>query len=260
MFLLDWRLAAVLARAAAGLRLADAPRGRRAPARSPPSASARWPTSPALVQESLSVSGILLGKTMGRSAELADRFEGESAHARRPRGPLAHGRPLGDGLDPDDLRRHAGARLPVRRPGSPGPTRSRSAPSSRSPRCRRGCSSRSGRCSAWAVDIQTSIALFDRVFEYLDLPVDIDEHGDRATLARDRCAARSRFEDVWFRYDADEPVDAARRSTSRCPPAPRTAIVGETGSGKTTLGYLVARLYDAGAGPGRASTASTCAT
>ena len=48
-----------------------------------------------LVQESLSVSGILLGKSMGRGAELADRFERESAGPRRPRGPLAHGRAAG---------------------------------------------------------------------------------------------------------------------------------------------------------------------
>ena len=48
-----------------------------------------------LVQESLSVSGILLGKTMGRTDELADRFEAESQPARRPRGAPAHGRAAG---------------------------------------------------------------------------------------------------------------------------------------------------------------------
>ena len=68
-----------------------------------------------LVEESLSVSGILLGKTMGRSGELADRFDAESAQPGRPRGPRADGRPLGHGDDPDVVRRHAGARLPRRR-------------------------------------------------------------------------------------------------------------------------------------------------
>ena len=68
-----------------------------------------------LVQESLSVSGILLGKTMGRGDELADRFE-QDAPPRRPRGASGHGRPLGHGLDPDELRDHAGGRLLVRRP------------------------------------------------------------------------------------------------------------------------------------------------
>ena len=67
---------------------------------------------------------------------------------RRPRGPLAHGRALDDGRDPDLVRGDAGARLPVRR-ASP-PARPRSARSSRSPRSRPGCSSRSSRCSPWA--------------------------------------------------------------------------------------------------------------
>ena len=68
-----------------------------------------------LVQESLSVSGILLGKTMGQGAELADRFEGESARLADLEVQVADGGPLDDGLDPDLVRRHAGARLPVRR-------------------------------------------------------------------------------------------------------------------------------------------------
>ena len=69
-----------------------------------------------LVQESLSVSGILLGKTMGRGNELAGRFETDSLRLVRSRGAPAHGRPLGDGHDPDQLRRHARSRLLVRRP------------------------------------------------------------------------------------------------------------------------------------------------
>ena len=68
-----------------------------------------------LVEESLSVSGILLGKTMGRSSELVDRFTGESERAGRPRGARAHGRALADGLGADELRDHAGRRVLVRR-------------------------------------------------------------------------------------------------------------------------------------------------
>ena len=102
------------------------------------------------------------------------------------------------------------------------------------------------------VDVQTSLALFDRVFEYLDLPVDIDR-GHDATLDAAVARRRAASSDVWFRY--------GRRTTGRCGTststvarrARRTAIVGETGSGKTTLGYLAARLYDAerGRGPDR---------
>ena len=47
-----------------------------------------------------------------------------------------------------------------------------------------------------SLDVQTSLALFDRVFEYLDLPVDIEE--GRRTLARPRGDVA--FEGVWFRY------------------------------------------------------------
>ena len=51
-----------------------------------------------------------------------------------------------------------------------------------------------------------------------------------------------RFEDVSFRYDED--AWTLRDVVLEVPAGTRTAIVGETGSGKTTLGYLVARLYD----------------
>jgi ATP-binding cassette subfamily B protein len=94
------------------------------------------------------------------------------------------------------------------------------------------------------VDIQTSTALFDRVFEYLDLPVDIHP-GTRELGA---VAGDVRFEDVWFRYAQDdedaEPEWTLREIELEVAPGTRTAIVGETGSGKTTLGYLTARLYD----------------
>ena len=51
-----------------------------------------------------------------------------------------------------------------------------------------------------------------------------------------------RFEDVWFRYTDDEWT--LRGVDLTVPAGTRTALVGETGSGKTTLGYLAARLYD----------------
>jgi ATP-binding cassette subfamily B protein len=87
------------------------------------------------------------------------------------------------------------------------------------------------------VDIQTSMALFDRVFEYLDLPVEI--HPGTRTLRDVR--GEVAFDDVWFRYGEDWTLRAIDLTV---PAGTRTAIVGETGSGKTTLGYLAARLYD----------------
>jgi ATP-binding cassette subfamily B protein len=91
------------------------------------------------------------------------------------------------------------------------------------------------------VDVQTSLALFDRIFEYLDLDVDVAEHDG----ARELHAVRGEvaYEDVTFAYDPDarpvlDGIDLVVR------PGTTTAIVGETGSGKTTLAYLAARLYD----------------
>ena len=88
-----------------------------------------------------------------------------------------------------------------------------------------------------AVDIQTSTALFDRVFEYLDLQVDIEP----GTRELDDVRGEVRFDGVWFRYGDEWTL---RDVDITVPPGTRTALVGETGAGKTSLGYLAARLYD----------------
>src|SRR5207244_7449857 len=89
------------------------------------------------------------------------------------------------------------------------------------------------------LDVQTSLALFDRIFEYLDQPVDITEAERPVDSAR---AGDVVFDGVWFRYD-----DAAwtlEDVSFTVPAGTKTALVGETGSGKTTLAYLTARLYE----------------
>src|SRR5262249_22277659 len=89
-----------------------------------------------------------------------------------------------------------------------------------------------------SVDVQSSLALFDRIFEYLDLPVDIAPGSRTLDVVR----GDVRLEDIWFRYgDGPYALDAI---SIAAPPGTTTAIVGETGAGKTTLGYLVSRLYD----------------
>jgi ATP-binding cassette subfamily B protein len=89
--------------------------------------------------------------------------------------------------------------------------------------------------------VQTSLALFGRIFEYLDLPIDIVERPDARALSDVRGDVR--IEDVWFRYSPDAPWTLSDIS-AEIPAGTTTALVGETGSGKTTLAYLVARLYE----------------
>ncbi len=91
------------------------------------------------------------------------------------------------------------------------------------------------------VALTASMALFSRVFEYLDLPVDIDDPAHPVPLADVR--GEVRFEHVGFRYDDGH--RAALDDVDLAVPAGATlALVGETGSGKSTLASLVARLND----------------
>ncbi|MFC8420023.1 ABC transporter ATP-binding protein [Streptomyces sp. NPDC057236] len=91
------------------------------------------------------------------------------------------------------------------------------------------------------VQIQTSLALFQRIFEYLDLPIDITERADPVHL--DRVKGEVRFEGVTFGYD-DEGAPVLDGIDITVPPGGNLAVVGSTGAGKSTLGHLVPRLYD----------------
>jgi ATP-binding cassette subfamily B protein len=93
------------------------------------------------------------------------------------------------------------------------------------------------------VSLTSSMALFSRVFEYLDLPVDIDD--PERPVPVDPAAVRGevRFEHVGFRYP-DGARDALTDVDVTVPAGRTLALVGETGSGKSTLASLVARLND----------------
>ncbi|MBQ1088548.1 ABC transporter ATP-binding protein [Streptomyces sp. B93] len=91
------------------------------------------------------------------------------------------------------------------------------------------------------VQIQASLALFQRIFEYLDLPIDITERDRPVHL--DRVKGEVRFENVEFRYD-DKGGPILDGIDVTVPAGGSLAIVGPTGAGKSTLGYLVPRLYD----------------
>lgn len=195
-----------------------------------------------LVEESLSVSGILLGKTMGRSHELVDRFSSESSEladlevrarmagrwrmasvqmsfAIMPAAvywfagySTAHGKGLiSIGTVVAFTTLQTRLLFPMQQLLGVG------------------------------LQVQTSLALFGRIFEYLDLPVDIVERPGARALSGVRGDVN--LDDVWFRYSPEAPWTLEEIS-AEVPAGTRAALVGETGSGKTTLAYLVARLYE----------------
>jgi ATP-binding cassette, subfamily B, bacterial len=195
-----------------------------------------------LVQESLSVSGVLLGKTMGRTDELAARFAGESQRL----------------ADLEVQQRMAGrwmmasiqttfAVMPAAAYWFGGLALAHGSHAITVPTLVSFTTLQTrlffpvGSLLGVGLDVQTSLALFDRIFEYLDQPIDIVERPVPVELEEGGDVA---FEDVWFRYgDAD--AWTLRDVSFVVPAGTRTALVGETGAGKTTLAYLAARLYDA---------------
>ena len=202
----------------------------------------------ALVAESLSVSGIMLGKTMGRGDDLADRFTGESRTS-----PIS--------------RCARGWRVAGRWPRSSSCSRSRRRSSTGSPGSRSsGTSIKIGTVVAFTTlqtrllfpiqsllgagaDVEASLALFDRIFEYIDLPIDIVEAEHPVVLDPASCRRGALRRGVVPLRRRRWPAGRRRRWTVHdidlvVPAGTRTAIVGETGAGKTTLGYLVARLYE----------------
>ena len=237
MFLLDWRLA-VFSLALIPLFVLLTRRVGNVRRRITTDRQRTMADISTLVEESLSVSGMLLGKTMGRTGELAERFQGESdrlANLEVKR--VMAGRwmmasiQMSFAIMPALVYWFAGqsfiggvtlgtvvafttlqTRLfwPV------------------------------GSLLNVQLDAQTSLALFDRVFEYLDQPVEIIEREDAVDLPP--CRGDVGFDDVWFRYG--EGPWTLEDVSFDVPAGTTTALVGETGSGKTTVGYLVARLYD----------------
>ncbi|GLZ61257.1 multidrug ABC transporter ATP-binding protein [Micromonospora sp. NBRC 107095] len=97
------------------------------------------------------------------------------------------------------------------------------------------------------VSLTASLALFARIFEYLDLPVDVADPADPVRLDPARVRGHLRLEDVTFGYPGSDTA-ALAGITVDVPAGTSLALVGETGSGKSTLAGLVSRLHDPTAG------------
>lgn len=136
-----------------------------------------------------------------------------------------------------------------------------------------------------SLDVQTSLALFRRIFEYLDLRPAITDRPGARTLSATALRGEITFDDVWFRYpepralsgtadrdrfgDSGVRIDAAantaevdgwtlRNVSLTVRPGQLAAIVGPSGSGKTTMTYLVPRFYDVTRGAVRIDGHNVC--
>ncbi|MFF0730234.1 ABC transporter ATP-binding protein [Streptomyces chartreusis] len=196
----------------------------------------------ATVTESLSVSGILLGRTMGRSDSLTKAFADESEQLvdLEVRSNMA-GRwrmaviTMVMAAMPAFIYWTAGVVLQVGGPQVSIGTIVAFVS------LQQGLFRPAVSLLSTGVQIQTSLALFQRIFEYLDLPIDITEREEPVHL--DHVKGEVRFENVEFGYDGKsgpilDGIDVA------VPAGGSLAVVGPTGAGKSTLGHLVPRLYD----------------
>ncbi|MGW5081765.1 ABC transporter ATP-binding protein [Micromonospora echinospora] len=97
------------------------------------------------------------------------------------------------------------------------------------------------------VTLTASLALFARIFEYLDLPVEVAEPARPVPLDPATARGHLRVEDVTFSYPGSDTAALAGVSLD-VPAGTSLALVGETGSGKSTLAALISRLHDPDAG------------
>jgi ATP-binding cassette subfamily B protein len=98
-----------------------------------------------------------------------------------------------------------------------------------------------------SVELRSSLALFDRVFEYLDVVPDIVDAPDAVSLPTGSSAGSVALRDVHFRYPGVSAEALAGVSLS-AEPGHLVALVGPSGAGKTTISYLIPRLYDVTSG------------
>jgi ATP-binding cassette subfamily B protein len=224
----------------------------------------------AITEETLSVSGILLGKAFGRQRFETDRFRGEN---ERLTGLQIRNTMIGRSffavvgtffsITPALVYLVAGWQL-ANNPASAITAGTLVAFTTLQSRLFFPV----GSMLQVSTEVQSSMALFDRVFEYLDMPEEITDSPNAVALSPSEVRGSVRFSDVWFRYDTppeegpiepdDRDIDAVEGSGARdwtleglslqIEPGQLAALVGPSGAGKTTMTYLVPRLYDVQAG------------
>ena len=208
----------------------------------------------ALVEETLSVSGVLLTKTFGRQKASADRFERENGRLARlfvrqqmvGRGFMAligtffsispalvyllagyllfgnHGGPINfpliGGLSVGTLVAFTTLQSRLFFP--------------------------IGQMLQVQIEVVGAFALFDRVFEYLDMPHDIVDKPGAVALSPAAVSGSVEFKDVTFGYTGKDGVKALDDVAFSAEAGQLVALVGPSGAGKTTMTYLIPRLYD----------------
>jgi ATP-binding cassette subfamily B protein len=95
------------------------------------------------------------------------------------------------------------------------------------------------------VELQGALALFDRIFEYLDMPHEITDKPDATVLDTAHVRGEVAFAAVTFRYSPDMERPTLDGISFDAQPGELVALVGPSGAGKTTITYLIPRLWDA---------------